>query len=191
MLNYLYHASPIPNIKTLNPNVSNHGESWIYLSSKKENVLVYLSNAVEKHCKETGFTYNGVWKKWATYGFTKEGKLHFEEYYPNALYDTYGGVSGYIYSVETNDNIKKLPDIQNAYYSDSPIVVCGCEFINDAYNAIIFAEEKGLIVITRYEELSKEKIKWIDNIIKQEYDSNENHPEYRFFLKNKFNHLDL
>ena len=50
----LFHASPIPNIKTLTPHVSNHGKSFIYFSSKPENTFVYLSNAVEKCCREMG-----------------------------------------------------------------------------------------------------------------------------------------
>ena len=60
----LFHASPIPNIKTLTPHVSNHGKPLIYFSSKPENTLVYLSNAVEKCCQEKGFVHSGVYTKW-------------------------------------------------------------------------------------------------------------------------------
>ena len=58
-----YHASQVKNIKELEPRISNHGIPLIYFSRKRENVLVYLSNAVEKYCKETGFEYNGSWSK--------------------------------------------------------------------------------------------------------------------------------
>lgn len=44
---------------------------------------MYLSNAVEKFCKETGFNYSGVWHKWASYGFDKDGILNLEEYLPD------------------------------------------------------------------------------------------------------------
>lgn len=71
----LYHASPFPNIKTLTPHPSNHGKPLIYLSSKRENVLVYLSNAVEKCCREHGFSHSGSYHKWASYGFNREGLL--------------------------------------------------------------------------------------------------------------------
>ena len=54
-----YHVSSVKGIKTLEPRISNHGIPMIYFSEKRENVLVYLSNAVEKFCKETGFTYSG------------------------------------------------------------------------------------------------------------------------------------
>lgn len=49
-----YHTSPTANIRQLEPRVSNHGISLIYFSAKRENVLIYLSNAVEKYCMETG-----------------------------------------------------------------------------------------------------------------------------------------
>lgn len=74
-----------------------------------ENVLVYLSNAIEKTCKEENFPHEGIWHKWGPYGFEQDGRLRFEEYYPNALEDTYKGVSGYIYScsqIEQNHELE-------------------------------------------------------------------------------------
>lgn len=59
-----YHASPIGTIKQLEPRTSNHGVPLVYFSKKRENVLVYLSNAIERYCKETGFSYDGRWEKW-------------------------------------------------------------------------------------------------------------------------------
>ena len=89
-----YHASQTPGIDVLQPRVSNHHVPLIYFSKKRENVLVYLSNAIEKYCRETGFAYHGPWQKWGPYGFDQQGRLQFQEYYPNALVDTYQGVSG-------------------------------------------------------------------------------------------------
>ena len=91
-----FHASQIKGIQVLEPRISNHNLPLIYFSGKRENVLVYLSNAVEKTCKEKNFQYTGIWHKWGSYGFTQDGRLQYEEYYPNALADTYKGVSGYI-----------------------------------------------------------------------------------------------
>ncbi|WP_139165222.1 hypothetical protein [Butyrivibrio sp. INlla16] len=85
----------------------------IYFSRKRENVLVYLSNAIEKYCRETGFDFCGIWQKWGPYGFDKEGRLCLEEYYPNALEETYSGVSGYIYSayeIEDSGFEIQIPD---------------------------------------------------------------------------------
>ena len=93
-----YHASQVKDIKILEPRISNHNIPLIYFSLKRENVLVYLSNAIEKYCKETGFIHDAKWHKWASYGFESDGTLRIDEYYPNALIDTYKGVSGYGYS---------------------------------------------------------------------------------------------
>lgn len=87
----LYHASPIGGLTELRPHISNHGIPLLYFSQKRENTFVYLSNAVEKYCRETGFAYNGPWKKWGPYGFTDDGRQRLEEYYPNALEETYRG----------------------------------------------------------------------------------------------------
>ena len=43
-----FHASQIGKIKTIEPRITNHNIPLIYFSDKRENVLVYLSNAVEK-----------------------------------------------------------------------------------------------------------------------------------------------
>lgn len=181
-----YHASQTKGIEVLEPRISNHGVPLIYFSKKRENVLVYLSNAVEKYCKETGFEYSGKWTKWGTYGFTKDGIQRITEYYPSALTDTYKGVSGYIYSAEniTDSGFEiKIPD---AATSDEPTPVTGCEFVPDAYEAILEAESQGLIVIQRYEDNSQAMLDWIERTMREQYNESANQPEYRHFLEAKF-----
>lgn len=185
----LYHASQIPDIKLLTPHVSNHGKSLIYLSSKRENVLVYLSNAVEKCCRENGFEHQGVYRKWASYGFTKEGILQLDEYYPDATSDTYKGVSGYIYTLSETPSCLPMQDIPFAFTSDSPIPVLSREFIPDAYEALLSAAREGKLLLTSYDQNSPEKLDWIKATVTKEYEESPNSPEYRFFLKTKFNFL--
>ena len=103
-----FHASQTKNIKILKPNISNHNIPLIYFSDKRENVLVYLSNAIEKFCKEKHFKFEGFWHKWGPYGFDKDGRLCLEEYYPNALKETYSGVKGYIYSCDSISTYKAV-----------------------------------------------------------------------------------
>lgn len=184
-----FHASQIPNIKVLTPHISNHGKPLIYLSRKRENTLVYLSNAVEKHCKQVKYEYHGIYKKWASYGFTKEGLLQLEEYYPNATIDTYKGISGYIYSTDNINNYNDQYDIPDAIITEHPVPVAKCEYIPDAYQAIMNAIKKGDIILHKYEENSEVKLAWIKEIIKSEYEQSDKHPEYRMFLKAKFDFL--
>ncbi len=181
----LYHASPVQGIETLEPRVSNHGEARVYFSSKKENVLVYLSNAVEKYCKETGYRHNGIWQKWASYGFSADGTIQLEEYWPNALYETYSGVKGCIYSVNDTEDMLCLDGIGDAFYSQKPVPAVNCEIISDALEEILKAEKDGKIHIKRYEDMTEKKKDWIASVIKAEYETT-THREYKYFLKAKF-----
>ena len=184
-----FHASQIGKIKTLEPRISNHNIPLIYFSDKRENVLVYLSNAVEKVCKEGRFTFDGLWYKWGSYGFEKDGRLRFEEYYPNALEDTYKWIEGYIYSCSKIDLYQKLDiKIPNTFITAQKTTVDNCEFIPDAYNEMINAEANGLITILRYNEfISNIKRKeWLKKTIIDEYRNNSAHPDYRFFLESRF-----
>lgn len=183
-----YHASPVPGIKILEPRISNHGAPLVYFSKKRENVLVYLSNAVEKFCRDTGFTHSGKWTKWGPYGF-QNGLLQLEEYYPNALEETYRGVSGYIYYSNSIQEVSRDIAIPDAAASSLPVPVDDGEFVPDAYEEILDAERRGLLLVTRYEGLSGKRLDWIRKTMQEQYGSAEDQPEYRYFLKNKFDFI--
>jgi hypothetical protein len=185
-----YHASQTPHIETLEPRVSNENVPRIYFSDKRENVLVYLSNAVERTCRRNGFVHAGKWQKWATYGFTPDGLLHFSEYYAHALEDTYAGAQGYIYSVEPSDAMTRFEKIRNCFYAEMPQRVAACEPVPDALEALLKAEREGKIVITRYEELSPRRLEWIRQTTFDEYRNAVDAPDYRFFLKTKYPFLE-
>jgi len=187
-----FHASRIKNIKTLEPRISNHNIPLIYFSDKRENVLVYLSNAVEKVCKEEHFIFNGSWYKWGSYGFEKDGRLRLEEYYPNALEDTYKGVKGYIYSCNHITPYQELDiNIPNAFISAKNTTVDNCEVIPDALNEILTAEANGLITILRYNDFicDIKRKEWLEKVIIDEYRNNTEHPDYRFFLESRFSSI--
>ena len=180
-----YHASQVKDIKILEPHVANHQKSLVYFSSKRENVLVYLSNPVEKFIKEKHNRQMKTYKKWAAYGFTEDGRVRLEEYYPNALIETFKGVSGYIYFVNNLDGYDNIKDIKHVFAVDSPVKVDGCEYVDDAYDEILKAEREGKIAIERYEDMTDKKREFIQNMILQEYENSENE-DYNEFLFNKF-----
>ena len=180
----LYHASPVKGIVSLEPRISNHGIPLIYFSRKRENVLVYLCNAVEKYCKETGFAWHDKWYKWGPYGFNKDGILRLEEYYPNAIKETYMGVSGYIYKVEDTADAKELREIPFAVTMDHSIDVVGYEFVPDAYEAILEAEAAGKLVIRQYADMTEAERSWNERTIPEEFKTGQ--ADYRHFLKGKF-----
>lgn len=180
-----YHASPTHCIEVLQPHISNHGRPLVYLSKKRENVLAYLSNAIEKYCRETGFPYEPPYHKWASYGF-HEGLVRLDEYYPNALEDTYRGVSGYIYAAAAVPGGEVQKDIPDAVVTEESVTVTGCEYVPDAYEAIQEAAEAGLILIRRYEDLPENMLDWIHRCIKEQYEVAKDIPTYRHFLNGKF-----
>lgn len=185
----LFHASKTEGIGILEPRVSNHGIPLVYFSEKRENVLPYLSNAVEKYCHETDFDFDGIFSKWGSYGFDSDGILRIEEYYPNALEDTYSGVKAYIYTAEKIESMSMLSDVPFALTSSIPIKITNCEVIYDAYIAILEAEENGLIRISRYKDLSIKKLSWIRKTMVEEYKNASLHPEYKHFIKGKFGEI--
>ena len=184
-----YHASPTPGIAVLEPRVSNHGRPLLYFSEKRENVLVYLSNAIETFCRETGFAHTSPWQKWGPYGFTKDGRLQIQEYYPNALVETYAGVPGYIYAVADFPRADFDVSIPFAAVSETPVPVASCELAPDALEAILKAEREGLITVLRYAE-NRDRIEAFNRrTIPGEYREAAAHPEYRYFLKAKFGEI--
>ena len=181
-----YHASPIGTIEQLEPRISNHGVPLVYFSKKRENVLVYLSTAIEKYCRETGFSHDGRWEKWGPYGFDRNGLQRIEEYYPDALEKTYKGVSGYIYCVKDIVEADFDLHIPDAAVSSLPVPIDSVEFVPDAYDAILQAEKEGRLTIMRYEKMPEEMRAWNDRTIREEYENAVDHPEYRHFLKGNF-----
>ena len=181
----LYHASPIDGLVVLTPHVSNHGRPLVYFSKKRENVLVYLSNAVEKYCRDTGFVHTGRWEKWGPYGFDLDGVQRLEEYYPNALVETYAGVSGYIYGAEPT-KAAPVSDVPFAVTSEEAAAVISCEFVPDAYEAILRAEREGLLHILRYAQTSEPFRAWVRQTMLKEYENAAEHPDYRHFIEGKF-----
>lgn len=180
-----YHASCVKGIRKLIPAISEHGVPLVYFSEKRENVLVYLSNAIEKYCKEHCFTHRDPWAKWGPYGFS-DGLQVIYEYYPDALVKTYKGVSGYIYSVKDIADSEYTISIPYTAVSCKPVEVTDEEYIPDAYEAILQAEGDGLIKILRYDEISEKTKDWLCRTITEEYSNATEHPEYRFFLKENF-----
>lgn len=184
-----FHASPTGGITQLEPRVSNHGTPLVYVSAKRAHVLPYLSNAVEKFCRETAFPHTGPFYKWASYGFDQKGRLFLDEYWPDALRDTYAGVSGYIYTVKVADALQPMSDIPDAFCAAQPLAVCKCEYIPDALEAILAAEAAGDLAIRRFAAQSEGTLRWLAKCIPQEWESHAAHPEYRAFLQAKFPQL--
>ena len=181
----LYHASNISGIRTLLPSSSGHANPLVYFSSKKENTLVYLSNPVERYCKSIGYEHTGRYYRFMSYRFAKNNLLEILEYWPNALEETYKGVSGSIYTVSHVPNLQTI-DLPYVFASAVPVEPDSFELIPDAYHAILEAESAMQIKIVRHNELNEETLEQIKNLVCREYKKAQALPEYKLFLETKF-----
>ena len=139
-----YHCSPTPGLTVLEPGkpASFDKPARVYLTTLLPMALMYSIK---------NFEY--------TYGYTREGQIYLEEYFPNALEVLYRGKSASLYlcqpsSVETT----RIP---NEAVSAEPVPVLRETVIPDALEALLEQERLGALVIHRYEELSERKLAWI------------------------------
>ena len=94
-----------------------------------------------------------------TYGYTKDGQIHFDEYFPNELEILYRGKSANLYvcapaAVETTQ-------IPNEAVSTQDVPILSETVIPDAYEALLEQERLGTLVIRRYHELPDRMLEWI------------------------------
>ena len=184
-----YHASKIGNLSVLKPFISNHGKKYIYFSDKRENVLIYCSNPIEKYCKETNFDFNEKCPWFAPYGFDGNGTFCYEEYCPNLFYESYFGVSGYIYKIESNQGITKLKEIRNVYVSKNKVTPEEVEFIENVYDEMIKTEREGKIKIFRYEDISNERKEKNNKMIRDYYIKKCKSRSEKYYYEQHFNFL--
>lgn len=186
-----YHASDVANLKELAPQQSNYIQNpTLFFSTKIENVLIYLANPVKKFYEEKYGKSNQIFQKFATYGFNKEKLLFIDEYYPNALQENFGNVSGYIYEIETESSNLVENKIPFVYSTNQPQKVINCTYIPNALDLILDFEQKGLIKINRYETLSEKKMQIIKQQIKDCFAKTDD-KIFKEFLIDKFPNFKL
>ena len=61
-----------------------------------------------------------------------------------------------------------------------------CEYIPDAYEAIVQAEAEEKIKIQRYEDLSEQIHEWIRKTMMETWKDENLQDDYRFFIETKF-----
>ena len=97
-----------------------------------------------------------------TYGYTKDGKIYYEEYFPNALEILYRGISASLYLCDpVSTQSTKRP---NEALSELPVPVIHEIHIPDACEALLEQERLGALVIHRYSELSEGMRNWIRKV---------------------------
>ena len=141
-----YHCSPTAGLKVLEPRkpVAFEKPARVYLTTLLPMALMYSVRNYEY-----------------TYGYTKEGQIYLEEYFPNALEYLYRGKSASLYlcAPEKTETTK----IPNEAVSETAVPIIGETPIQDACEALLEQERLGTLVIYRYHELSEKKLDWSRN----------------------------
>ena len=139
-----YHCSPVSGLKVLQPGTpANFGKpSGVYMTTLLPMALMYAVRNYEY-----------------TYGYTGEGQIYLEEYFPNALELLYRGKSASLYICDPESTAKTR--IPNEAVSDRAVPVIRETRISDALEALLEQERLGQLVIRRYHQLSDKMLDWI------------------------------
>ncbi len=142
-----YHCSPIAGLTILEPRkpVSFEKPARVYMTTLLPMALMYTIRNYEY-----------------TYGYTKDGQICFDEYFPNALEILYRGKSASLYLCDPQNT--EQTEIPHEAISESAVPVISETVIQDAYEALLEQEQLGKLVIHRYNELSGEMLNWILNV---------------------------
>ncbi len=139
-----YHCSPTKGLKILEPREpsSFYKPKRVYMTTLLPMALMY-----------------GVRNFEYTYGYTKEGQIYLDEYFPNSLELLYRGQSASLYLCDpVNVSSTEIP---NEAVSDESVAVISEVPIPDVYEALLEQERLGALVIHRYEELPEKALDWI------------------------------
>lgn len=139
-----YHCSPTAGLKVLQPRKPKAFEkpAKVYLTTLVPMALLYSIQNWEY-----------------SYGYTKEGQLYFDEYFPNALEILYRGKCASLYLCEPEHT--ETTRIPHEAISETPVPVLKETIIPDACEALLEQERLGALVIHRYRDLSEEMRNWI------------------------------
>lgn len=141
----LYHCSPAAGLKTLKPSVSKYfgKPKQVCLTASLPMALLYGI----KH-----FEY--------AYGYTGDGRIYYEEYFPNALEELYRGRSASLYLCARRADMEPTA-IPNEYVTGSEVPVEGERPVPDVLDALLEQERLGTLKIIRWDELGGGRRRWI------------------------------
>ena len=141
-----YHCSPTPGLTLLEPRKPKSFDkpARVYLTTLLPMALMYTVQNYEY-----------------TYGYTKEGQIYLDEYFPNALELLYRGKSASLYLCDPEKT--ETTQIPNEAISETAVPVIRETFIQDACEALLEQERLGALVIRRYDELTDKMLDWIRN----------------------------
>jgi hypothetical protein len=185
-----YHGSKTGGIRTLIPTQSLHGRDYVYLTSDRNVALIYTVDAIESFYEAHGLLKPPSFHPWYSYGFDGNHALFLDEYYPDATRETYAGKSGYIYRCDKPKESCNPTGIFCVLCSEQAVETLDECYVDDVYEELLKLERAGAIRIHRFEDMGKESLEFIYDLIRQDIlnyglrDKSEN--DYAVFLHAKF-----
>ncbi len=139
-----YHCSPTAGLAVLEPRKPKSFEkpARVYMTTLQPMALMYAVQNYEY-----------------TYGYTKEGQIYLDEYFPNALEILYRGKSASLYLCDPKST--ESTQIPNEAVSEEAVQVIQEIHIPDAMEALLEQERLGNLIIHKYDTLSDHALEWI------------------------------
>ena len=139
-----YHCSPIHRLKILEPRKPKNFDkpAQVYMTTLLPMALMY-----------------GVRNFEYTYGYTKDGQIYYDEFFPNALQILYVHKSASLY--ECLPEVTDTTRIPNEVTSVLPVKILREVFIPDVMQALLEQERLGNLVIHRFEQQPAKTLDWI------------------------------
>lgn len=142
-----YHCSPMAGLTVLEPRKPEtfSKPKSVYMTTLLPMALMY-----------------GIRNYEYTYGYTKEGQIYLDEYFPNALELLYRGKSASLYRCAPERvSTTRIP---NEVLSDKVVPVLEETRITDVCEALLEQERLGTLVIHRYHELPPKMLDWVRRV---------------------------
>lgn len=141
----LYHCSPAPGLAVLEPSVTKYfgKPRQVCLTASLPMALMYGV----KH-----FEY--------AYGYTRAGQIYYEEYWPKALEELYGGRSASLYLCARREDMEPTA-IPNEFVTGSAVPVEEERPVPDVLAALLEQERLGALKIVRWEEMGEQRRRWV------------------------------
>lgn len=91
--------------------------------------------------------------------FIKNGKVYYEEQFPDQLKTFYKGVSGYLYCVVQTEEFSPVKGWEEMWSVGKDTKVAEVRFIPDVYDELMKYEKEGKLEVISYEKVASERIK--------------------------------
>ncbi len=142
-----YHCSPTAGIRLLEPRQPQDFDkpSRVFLATSLPMALMY-----------------GIRNFEYSYGYTREGQIHYDEYFPDALELLYRGKRASLYLCEPEQ--VESTRIPNEVVSETAVPVRQEIVIPDVCEALLAQEREGALRIRRYHELPPAMLDWIRKV---------------------------